>query len=287
MANTILKLLLIGVTVIFLSIGCTEEINLKLASTPPRLVVDGVLTTNANSNYVRLSLSSEYGNDYQTPRVSGAMVMVDDGLESIYLIESASIDGLYLFPHGYRGVAGRTYKLSVEVVDDGEVQFFEAESVMPAIHHLDSIGYLFKAKDKEWRIQYYGKDNPDTKDFYMFQVAKNDSLISDQYSEMITVNDELFNGNDFNGVVVYVIREEDRDGKQVLSIAPNDTIELFVCGITEEFFTFINGLTSEVGFKNPVFGGTQANLKGNISNGALGFFNTYSVVSSHKVVTSR
>jgi hypothetical protein len=270
--------------------GCTEYISLNLGSSKPVLVVDGVLTTDSVNNYVRLSLSSGFFENNQTPRVSNALVKVTDGDGTIFLKESPSVRGLYLFPRGYAGVEGQTYRLSVEEVDIdgyGKDGVYEAVSTMPLKHHIDSVGYIYDRGDKEWRVLYYGKDNPDVADYYMFLVAKNDSLITDQYSEVILTDDELFNGNDFKGVMVQVIREENSEGEPMVTVMPGDFIELFVCGVTSSCYDYINALKSETGFNNPVFGGPPANLKGNISNGALGFFNTYSIVSARTKVLKK
>ncbi|HPM92458.1 MAG TPA: hypothetical protein PKZ74_06565, partial [Bacteroidales bacterium] len=55
------------------------------------------------------------------------------------------------------------------------------------------------------------------------------------------------------------------------------------CNITEEFYDFVMTLQSETGFQTPLFSGPPANVKSNLSNGAVGFFTAYSVAYSSKV----
>lgn len=273
-------------------VGCTEYVDINLNKVKPRLVVDGELTTNITGNFIRLTTTADFFSNQQTPKVDGAKVTVSDGFETVVLHQQDEFPGYYFFPNGFAGLVGQSYHLVVELNGNhaGLEGRYEARATMPAMLQVDSIGCLYDKDDKRWRVLYYGQDHPDVKDYYMFMVAKNDSLVSDQYSEMMVFDDELFNGSRFNGVWVQSIREENNSGKPMVTLKNGDWIVLYVCGITRPCFEYLSALSTETGFKNPVFGGPPANLRGNISNGALGFFNTYSVVSSKvqvKVNSSR
>lgn len=273
--------------VMLLFSSCTEYINLNVGSIPPRFVVDGRITTDTATHYVKLSLTADFFSNEKAPVVTGAMVTLDDGFSKLVLEEWSDGSGVYFTPPNYHGVPGRTYHLKIENVDvdrDGVFEVYEAQSTMPDLLHIDSIGYRYVEKDKLWRVLYYARDNPNRDDFYMFSVAKNDSLITDQYSETICTDDKFFNGNYAYGAWVQNIRKENEDGDVVITLKKGDWITLFVSGITESFYEYVRALSDETGYKNPVFSGPPANIKGNVSNGALGYFTTYSVVSAKVMV---
>ena len=270
-----------------LFVGCTEYVDLNLGSIPPRFVVDGRITTDTTTHYVKLSLTADFFSNEKAPVVSGARVTLDDGFSKLLLEEWSDGSGVYFTPPNYNGVPGRTYHLKIENVDvdqDGVFELYEAQSTMPDLLHIDSIGYSYIEKDKLWRVLFYARDNPDRDDFYMFSVAKNDSLVSDQYSETICSDDKFFNGNYAYGAWVQNIRKENEDGDVVITLKKGDWITLFVSGITEPFYEYVMALSDETGYKNPVFSGPPANIKGNVSNGALGYFTTYSVISAKVMV---
>ena len=65
---------------------------------------------------------------------------------------------------------------------------------------------------------------------------------------------------------------------------PGDSITLEMAGITEEYANFIWDVQDETGFNTPLFSGPPANIRGNISNGAIGFFYAYSSVRASTII---
>ncbi len=55
-----------------------------------------------------------------------------------------------------------------------------------------------------------------------------------------------------------------------------DVITLQMCGITEEYYEFIEGVQREKRGRYPLFSGPPANVRSNLDNGALGFFTAFS-----------
>ncbi len=106
----------------------------------------------------------------------------------------------------------------------------------------------------------------------MFNLYRNSSLVTDTLNELLVVDDRLYNGNYTNGISVGFFQEEYPD--EVL--VSGDTIMLEMGSITEDFAYFIWDVQIETGYNIPLFSGPPANIKGNISGGALGFFACYS-----------
>ncbi|MBI9062888.1 MAG: DUF4249 domain-containing protein [Marinilabiliaceae bacterium] len=277
-----IKQVIWGLAVLLLAVACKEDIDLKLENTTPKFVVDGRITSDTTAHIVRLTMSADYYSNQQVPAVSGAKVTIDDGHQVVRLAESDGKPGFYLTPSDYFGLPGRTYKLKIEDVDankDGQTVIYEAQSTMQAVNDIDSIDYEYDDVDREWKVLLYTQDIKDVEEYYMWAVAKNDSLVSDQYSELWTAGDKFFDGNYVSGEEVQSIKEEDEDGDVKITIKEGDWIRLFMCGVTKEFHEYLKAVQEETGYKNPMFSGPPANITGNISNGGLGYFTAYSVVT--------
>jgi len=277
-----IKQVIWGLAILIFAVACKEDIDLKLKDSAPRFVVDGRITTDTTTHVVRLTMSADYFSNKTVPAVSGATVTIDDGQQVLQLVESDEEPGFYLTPSDYFGLPGRTYKLKIEDVDtnnDGQSEIYEAQSTLQPVNDIDSIDYEYDDVNKVWKVFLYAQDIPDREDYYMWAVAKNDSLVSDQYSELVTTSDEFFDGNYAKRVWVQSIEEEDEDGDVKITIKEGDWIKLYMGGVTLKFHEYLEAVDEETGFKNPMFSGPPANVPTNISNGALGYFTAYSVVS--------
>ena len=124
----------------------------------------------------------------------------------------------------------------------------------------------------------YSENRPETEDFYLFKVYKNGVLYTDSLSNYSTAEDRFFNGKDINGPVVQYFDEEKGE-----IVEEGDTITLEMAGITKEYYDFIEAVFTETSEKIPLFSGPSANVKGNISNGALGFFAVMEVSRSTSI----
>ena len=58
-----------------------------------------------------------------------------------------------------------------------------------------------------------------------------------------------------------------------------------MAGINEVQYTYFNEVMQATSFQNPLFGGPPANVKGNISGGAFGFFGAFSTTYSTVILT--
>jgi hypothetical protein len=271
------KFLNIGLTTIaslWIFTSCTERIDIDLGTTYTRFVVDGVITSDTMAHYVKLSKSIDYYSETAVPGVSDATVTIDDGFETILLQESDSVPGLYLTPDDYFGVPGRTYKLNIELQEgiNGETSY-SASSLLNPVAPVDSIDVVYKEEWEAWELQLYATD-PTSVNFYMFDVYKNDTLLTDTINEVGISDDKYFNGNFTYGAPVYYFVKGNPDEV----VHPGDTIILRMAGITEEYYNFVVDVMNETfEFRNPLFSGPPANISTNISNGGMGFFTAYAV----------
>lgn len=274
------KIALIPALILILA-SCTERIDIELDETYTRLVVYGNLTTDTAAHYVELSTTTSYYYNEAPPAVTGANVEIsDDAGATVVLSEIAP--GKYATPEDYFAVAGREYSLRIELREEinGHKIYTASSKVMP-IFPIDSIGLIFQS---EWgdngfyEVTCYYQDPP-TREFYMFNIFKNDVMLTDTLSNRFITNDDFYNGNYTNGIGVgYLDQSNERE-----TLLPGDTVTFQGCSITEDYFNFIWTLQQETGFSTPLFSGPPANVKGNISNGAAGFFAAYGVAYSSTV----
>lgn len=265
--------------------NCTERIQVDVDSSYTRLVVEGSVSTDTTTHWVRLSTTSDYFYNQPAPAVSGALVTIEDGENIITLEESDTRPGYYKTPGDYYGMPGRTYSLRIRNVDinqDGTAEEYTAQSEMKPVNPIDSIALRrFDAFGSTgWEIQVYARDSPG-KDWYVFKARKNGVLLTDTLYELFVQNDDFFNGNYTNGITSQFLSDEKPD--ELLS--NGDTVTFEIDGITEEYYNYIVEAQSQVFPQTPLFSGPPANISTNIGNEALGFFIAYSAQYSSVIAS--
>jgi hypothetical protein len=93
-------------------------------------------------------------------------------------------------------------------------------------------------------------------------------------------DDRFFNGNYAYGAPVAYLEQHKND--EVL--LKGDTVTVEINSIGREYANFIWEAQIEAGQSNPLFSGPPANVKGNISNGAMGFFSAHSATRAYTIV---
>ncbi|MGQ8335579.1 DUF4249 domain-containing protein [Sunxiuqinia sp. A32] len=271
-----MRLLYIFILSILIFSACVEQVEIELDEAgDARLVVFAEITNDVRQHEVHLTKSAPYFSNMELPAVSNATVKISDGTKVVSLMEDRERPGFYLTPKDYFGVIGRTYSLEisdVDVNDDGVRETYTAETVMKGSAAIMSVGVQYDAKWKGWEVAVFSQDPGETEDFYLFKVYKNGILYTDSIADYWTTDDKFFNGSYINGPMVQYFDEEKGE-----IVEEGDTITLELAGITEEYFYFIDGVSREASPKVPLFSGPAANIKGNISNGALGFFTVMDV----------
>jgi hypothetical protein len=273
MKNNLYKTLALFPVLILFAASCTERIDIELDSSYSRLVVEGNISTDTMAHTIILSRSTDYYTDQPPPRISNAVVKLDDGVNpSITLVENSFEPGHYQTPADYFGVPGRTYDISVELAEDlNGINQYEAESSLRPVTTIDSIQVVYNVDWEGYEVKIYALDPPSV-DFYTFSVLKNGVMLTDTINELGITDDSFYNGNYTNGITVYFLNGE---GDEQVIIG--DTITLRMSSITEDYFYFIADFLNETfEFRNPLFSGPPANISTNLSEGAVGFFAAYS-----------
>lgn len=262
--------------------SCTERIDVELDDTYTRLVVDGQITSDDTCRHrVILSESSSYFYNQPPPPVSGADVQItDSGGNTILLAEEEP--GVYLLPEGYKAETGTEYTLSIELNEAvGGETYYTASTGTPVIG--DTV-YIELKHEPDWGedgyyiVECYYWD-PLGDNWYMFDIYKNDTLLTDTLNEKQIVDDRFYDGGFTNGIGVgYLDQSNDRE-----KLRPGDVITFRASSVTEGYANFVWQVQEEVGFSTPLFSGPPANVSGNISNGAIGYFTAYPVLYASRV----
>ena len=252
--------------------GCSEKIELELNTSNTRLVVEGQITDRPGHYGVKLSLSTSYFYNQAPPAVEDAVVSLSDGSQQWQLSQESP--GYYALPGGFAGVAGNTYRLSIEY--EGET--YEASSLMLAAPAVDSLSLLpHPALEGRDFLMVHFQDPPGTQDFYIWYVYMNGELLTDSINEVIFGDDQGLNGQAISAPVYLLESGEEAP-------VAGDVLRVEQYRVSEDYYQFLIALRRNQGTTGGPFTGPPANVPGNLSNGALGFFLAASVGEGEMVV---
>jgi len=271
-----IKNIILILVVAFVLLACMERIDVQLDSTYTRLVVDGAISPEAGPYRVALTSTANYFYNEPAPRVMNATMTLTDGMNTYPLKETIpGTSGIYETDSSFSGNIGRTYTLNIELPDAiGGYKNYQATDQLRDVTKLDSSRAVFHpgwGKEGVWTIQIWAQEPGNEVNYYLFNLYRNGKLLTDTLNKKVISDDALFNGSYMNGIdAVYL-----NNAHKWETIYPGDTIVLQMSGITKEYFNFINQVR-QAGFNIPFFSGPPANVEGNVSNGAVGYFAAYS-----------
>ena len=276
--------ILISTLPLLVIFSCTERIDIRLDESNVRLVVEGSITTETKVHSIILSKTTSYFYSAKPPSVTGASVSVTYGTRIVQLNEATP--GVYQTDATFAGRSGRSYTLNIKLDDPvGGYTDYSATSSIPETVKLDSIELVFHPDWSEegfWEVRSFFQDLP-TSDYYRFVIYKNGMMLSDTLDEWFVTDDRFFNGGYLNGASVAFFDQGEE--KEMLVSGDEITVELNT--ITKEHAGFIWDAQSELWGSNPLFSGPPANVKGNINNGAIGFFSAYSLSRASVIVGNK
>ena len=166
--------------------SCDEPTELDLRQTPPKIVIEGLLTNKPGYQAVKVSTSTRFYGSGQTPRVEDALVKVtdDSGNEFLFVHNPSNHSdsaGIYVPQIPFHGQIGRTYTLAVEV--DGEQ--YEASDKLMSVIPVDSLAFRINEDQQEdpnepgkiYELLLFAREPQDEENYYLFKYYRNDSLI--------------------------------------------------------------------------------------------------------------
>lgn len=286
--------------------GCTEKYDFKFPEQDANLVVEGIVTNGPGPHYVRLTLSkstfelsyndstgySQF-NDGYIPVLDATITISDDSGNTDTLIHSpdsayryfywdeagilkdsvmdfnptAHIFGFYQ-TNSFIGVPGNTYYL--KILWKGKE--YNSSCFMPPVPEIDSITYEFTraaiiGKEDFYIPKIWFKDNPATKDYYLFKTGGlvwGRSVLSD-----INIKSNITGLNVFQGET----HEWWLNGYPW----PGWVYQIEMSSITKEIYDYYQALIMQFRNDGGVYTPSPASPPTNISNGAQGYFSASSV----------
>lgn len=255
--------------------SCEETVKLDLDQTSTRIVVEGAVTDVPNRQFVKVSESLGFYQTGVTPRITNAVVKIQDDLGHVYNFThnpsgKEETKGIYLPVPDFTGVVGRTYTLTVLL--NGIT--YSAQDKMFRVTPIDSINFKVNDRQKDdpkvagriYEINMWAREPQETKDFYLFKFYRNDTLTLNSPSDIYVADDEIL-GEKIDGLsspVYYSMKDTARF--EMYSLSRNAYIY---------YSDFSNLLNSDGGMFSP----QPANPRSNISNGALGIFQVSAISS--------
>jgi len=269
------KIILKLIPALFLIIAsCTERIEIKLDDSTVRLVVDGSVTNETKVHSVILSKTTSYFYSEKPPMVAGAEVSISSGTRIIQLTEAQP--GIYQTDSTFVGRGGRSYTLNIKLKNPvGGFDEYSATSSMKETVKLDSVNLVYHPDWSEngfYEVQAFFQD-PLSEDYYRFLIYRNGKMITDTLDEWFVSDDRFFNGSYLYGASVAFLDQ----GSERERLEQGDEITVELNCMDKDYAGFIQEAQAELWGSNPLFSGPPANVKGNISNGAIGFFSTYTI----------
>ncbi len=276
-----MRTLTIFLFAIVLLAACDEPIELDINQVDPKIVIEGLVTDKPGYQMVKVSRSVGFYTEGKTPRITNAVVTVEDDLGEVVSFthnprNHPDSAGIYLPPSGFVGKIGRTYTLHVNA--DGK-DFEATDQLLPVIS-MDSLKYRvseFQVEDpredgKIYELLMYAREPQHEKNFYLFKFYRNDSLTYFNETDIYFSDDELLaeNINGATSPVYYGI--DDQAVVEVYSMSRVGYVYY------SDLFSILNN------DGGGMFGPIPASPRTNLSNDAIGFFQVSAInISAVKI----
>ncbi|OJJ22855.1 hypothetical protein BKI52_00455 [marine bacterium AO1-C] len=269
--KTILYNLLALLTIVGMA-SCTKVIDVDLNEANPQIVIEGEVSDQPETYWVKVSRTGNYIGREETPKVSGAVVTITDNNQTYTLQENPNEPGTYE-TSAFVGVPGTTYFLKVVV----EGKEYTSQSTMPSElldFELRQTAYFAGdvTKDPGYYLQLFTTDPPNEDNYYQWRFTINDT-IKNKPDDIAVASDEWIQ-EQINGFQApYTFQAEDR-------------VKFAMLAIPKETYEFYDALATLLFNDGGMFDPPPANPPGNI-NGGIGIFSAVSIKSKDIVIVEK
>lgn len=274
---------IIFVAVILALVGCEDKIDLDLPEGEQYLVVEGWITGQYPVHNVKLTYTSPYFSNSDSPVAQGATVILEDDLGDEQVLVEIEQGVYQIMGHGEEG---RKYRLRIHL-PKGETYLSHYELLREAVP-IDSIYYklsnrpplaqLDETPDQIYDVFIDSYEPEGRGDFYRWRSFKNGVEAQTPY-DIVVISDYFV-----DGVPVKEFNVTDN------LYAEGDTVEIVQERISGAAYEFLSTLWSQTAQVGGPFDTPPVPIKSNIENltnpdkPALGFFGTAAVSHAQVVV---
>ncbi len=110
----------ISIITLLLILSCKEEISIGVPNTDDLLVVEGEVSTELGSSYIKLSTTSSLNGLGENVLGTGALVEILDDDDNTYVLKETSSAGLYKPEGGLKGIRGVSYAVHIILTNGDE-----------------------------------------------------------------------------------------------------------------------------------------------------------------------
>jgi hypothetical protein len=259
-------------------VACEQVVNLDINQAPPRLVIDGLVTSDDTTHFVRITRTADfYGNGGEN--VNDAIVQVSDEIGNIYNYTHNpegydSLNGYYYSDQQYSGRVYGIYNLEVTVGGDN----FMASDTLKPITTIDSLQIQVdpRAVDdpendgKIYQVLLFAREPQETVDFYYFKFYRDGLLDA---NDNIFVFDDKLLGESLNGLPSPVLFRE------------GELASVVIYSLSRDQFVYFQDLGNILNGDGGMFSPPPANPRSNISGGALGLFQVSGISRGSILIT--
>ena len=250
--------------------GCEEIIEVPLDESNAWVTIEGWVTDEPGPYQIQITKTIPIYSTNELFPAQTAVVTITDDLGNVDNLVMSS-PGIYETT-SMQGSLGRTYTLNV----DYEGENYTATETLPRVNPIDTLVTIFQDEtigflEKGYYIIFVAQEAPGRPDYYRFYFTVNDSLYDG-------ISDLFFTDDAFT------------DGQLALLQFPyqlelGDTVEVKVQSIPSSAYNYYTTLQDLLFGGGSPFGAPPDNVKGNLNNGALGYFGAGGVAKKEVIVT--
>jgi hypothetical protein len=230
----------------------------------------------------------------EIPFVSDAIVTITEFLDETMqqptgrlfeLTEHRDKKGHYYTDPNVYGKQRHYYRLKIDLKESiGGHTTYTADAYFPPIaDRIDSVRAVWgqhllmlmlarrapdtNARRTGWNIEVFA-DDPPGDNYYAFVVYKNDTALNDTLTRFFLLDNLMIPPSmGLRGLPMAFISDS-----SWMAAEEGDKITLEIRSVSADYYRFLFESRDVHGGQNPMFGGAPANVRGNVSGGAIGYF---------------
>lgn len=247
--------------VIFFSIltSCTDVVDVDVETAVPRLVLEASIDwekeTSGMLQTIKLSTTSPFFDTDDPNTVIGAQVTVTrESDKAVYVFED-QLNGNYTTTD-FGADLNDTYTLNVIYEDE---TFTATETLLPTT----DITRVTQSRSEGFypdvlELNVYFDDPADETNFYLLIFKEEGDL----FPTIVTLSDKFLNGNEIH----VFFEKEDEEDEGDSEFEPGDTVSVNLYNISEEYYNFMELLSSQSGSSGNPFAPVPVEIRGNCVN---------------------
>jgi len=299
---------IISILLIVTLFSCEKQDSFEILSKEKVLIVDGIITNGPDDNYIKLSLSDTKFYDSlmyfnSALPVNNAFVIVSDDMGNIdtlsrryfysyneqhKLDSTANTTGIYDI-RKIKGKPGHSYFLYIKHLN----KEYRASTFMNEVPLLDTLKF-----DKTWDpvksqdyypplVSFKKLQSPENYYFFVISIGYMNSYCMESSYEMLdqlggrsfnmTILDDAHLSSYVSGLDVGKCKAPDYWITSYTWANPGDSVKVRMFSATKEGYQYFDALFKQIDNDGGIFNPAPTTPKGNISNGAMGYFGASAV----------